>query len=130
MAGVIGADKFSYDVWGETVNLASRLESESKAMHVPLLIGENTVRRASGAFAFVPLHKILVKGKSEPVRPFTVLRGEAMSAEEAARHKSIVDAIDEPGSKGASAENVAGSLRRELRDYYDTHAGDVVSAPT
>src|SRR6187551_2822332 len=27
MAGVIGADKFSYDVWGETVNLASRLES-------------------------------------------------------------------------------------------------------
>ncbi len=26
MAGVIGADKFSYDVWGETVNLASRLE--------------------------------------------------------------------------------------------------------
>ncbi len=27
MAGVIGADKFSYDVWGETVNLAARLES-------------------------------------------------------------------------------------------------------
>jgi ribA/ribD-fused uncharacterized protein len=27
MAGVIDADKFSYDVWGETVNLASRLES-------------------------------------------------------------------------------------------------------
>ena len=27
MAGVIGADRFSYDVWGETVNLASRLES-------------------------------------------------------------------------------------------------------
>ena len=26
MAGVIGADKFSYDVWGETVNLAARLE--------------------------------------------------------------------------------------------------------
>ena len=52
-----------------------------------------------------------------------------MSAEEAAVHKSIVDAIDEPGSKGASAKNVAGSLRRELRDYYDSHAGDVVSAP-
>ena len=26
MAGIIGTDKFSYDVWGETVNLASRLE--------------------------------------------------------------------------------------------------------
>ena len=122
--------RFAYTAMGDPVNLASRLESESKAMRVPLLIGEETVRRALGAFAFVPLHKILVKGKWEPVRPFTVLRGEAMSAEEAARHKSIVDAIDEPGSKGASAKNVAGSLRRELRDYYDTHAGDVVSAPT
>lgn len=30
MAGVIGADKFSYDVWGETVNLASRLESHGR----------------------------------------------------------------------------------------------------
>lgn len=29
MAGVIGADKFSYDVWGETVNYAARLESHS-----------------------------------------------------------------------------------------------------
>ena len=27
MAGVIGTDKFSYDVWGDTVNMASRLES-------------------------------------------------------------------------------------------------------
>lgn len=26
MAGIIGADRFSYDVWGETVNLAARLE--------------------------------------------------------------------------------------------------------
>jgi adenylate cyclase len=29
MAGVIGSDKFSYDVWGETVNFAARLESHS-----------------------------------------------------------------------------------------------------
>ena len=39
MAGVIGADKFSYDVWGETVNLAARLESHG----VP---GEIQVTRA------------------------------------------------------------------------------------
>ena len=29
MAGVIGRTKFAYDVWGETVNLAARLESNS-----------------------------------------------------------------------------------------------------
>ena len=39
MAGVIGADKFSYDVWGETVNLAARLESHG-------LPGEIQVTRA------------------------------------------------------------------------------------
>jgi adenylate cyclase len=31
MAGIIGTDKFSYDVWGETVNLGSRLESHGVA---------------------------------------------------------------------------------------------------
>jgi adenylate cyclase len=30
MAGVIGTKKFSYDVWGDPVNLASRLEGQSQ----------------------------------------------------------------------------------------------------
>ena len=43
MAGVIGTDKFSYDVWGETVNLASRLELHG-------LPGEiQVVRRGAGS---------------------------------------------------------------------------------
>ena len=115
--------RFAYTAMGDPVNLASRLESESKAMRVPLLIGEETVRRAPGAFAAVPLHRISVKGKSEPVRPHTVLRGAAMSAEEAAAHKSVVDAIDRGIHGDLSAQDVVGSLRRELADYYDTHLG-------
>lgn len=31
VAGIVGARKFSYDIWGDTVNIASRLESESEA---------------------------------------------------------------------------------------------------
>ena len=31
MAGVIGTKKFAFDVWGDTVNIASRLESSSEA---------------------------------------------------------------------------------------------------
>ena len=31
VAGVVGTDKFAYDIWGNTVNLASRLESNSEA---------------------------------------------------------------------------------------------------
>ena len=30
MAGIIGSTKFSYDLWGDTVNIASRLESHGE----------------------------------------------------------------------------------------------------
>jgi len=60
MAGVIGTDKFSYDVWGETVNLASRLESHGLPGEIQVSDG---VRAALGdGFAFVPRGPIEVKG--------------------------------------------------------------------
>ena len=31
VAGVVGSKKFAYDVWGDTVNIAARLESKSEA---------------------------------------------------------------------------------------------------
>ena len=60
MAGIIGTDKFSYDVWGETVNLASRLESHG-------LPGEIQVSQAAtealrGSFVLEPRGSIRVKG--------------------------------------------------------------------
>jgi adenylate cyclase len=60
MAGVIGADKFSYDVWGETVNLASRLESHGLPGEIQV---SDPVREALGdSFVFEPRGAIEVKG--------------------------------------------------------------------
>ena len=60
MAGVIGADKFSYDVWGETVNLASRLESHGLPGQIQV---SDAVRAALGeGFVFEPRGAVQVKG--------------------------------------------------------------------
>jgi adenylate cyclase len=60
MAGVIGADKFSYDVWGETVNLGSRLESHGLPGEIQV---SDAVREALGdRFVFEPRGAIEVKG--------------------------------------------------------------------
>jgi adenylate cyclase len=60
MAGIIGADKFSYDVWGETVKLASRLESHGLPGEIQV---SSDVRAAlEHGFVFEPRGEIEVKG--------------------------------------------------------------------
>ena len=60
MAGIIGSDKFSYDVWGETVNLASRLELHGLPGEIQV---SDAVKAALGdSFVFEPRGEIQVKG--------------------------------------------------------------------
>ena len=61
VAGVIGKNKFSYDMWGDTVNTASRMESHG----VPgkIQITEDTYQLVNQAFQAVPREAIEVKGK-------------------------------------------------------------------
>jgi adenylate cyclase len=60
MAGVIGTDKFSYDVWGETVNLASRLESHGVPGEIQV---SGAVKKAlDDRFVFEARGPIEVKG--------------------------------------------------------------------
>jgi adenylate cyclase len=59
MAGVIGTHRFAYDVWGDTVNIASRVESASKAGCV--LVSSTTAEAAGGDYQFDGPHKIETK---------------------------------------------------------------------
>lgn len=65
VAGVIGTKKFIYDLWGDTVNVASRMESQG----VPgkIQVTETIYEKLKHAFAFEPRGTIDVKGKGKMV---------------------------------------------------------------
>jgi adenylate cyclase len=60
MAGVIGSRKFSYDVWGDAVNLAARLESASEPGRI--LVCPNCRQRMDADFDFEPRGEVEIKG--------------------------------------------------------------------
>jgi adenylate cyclase len=71
--GNMGSDqRFDYSVLGDDVNLASRLEGQSKTYGVDIVIGGNT-QLAASEFATLELDLIKVKGKTKPVRIYTLL---------------------------------------------------------
>ncbi len=65
VAGVVGKKKFIYDLWGDTVNLASRITSEG----VPgiVQVDETTYRKLRHSFDFQPPQTIYLKGKGDTV---------------------------------------------------------------
>jgi class 3 adenylate cyclase len=57
----LGRGRFAYDLWGETVNLACRLESTGEAGKIQ--IAESTYERLKHKYQFAPKHSIDVKGQ-------------------------------------------------------------------
>ena len=76
VAGVIGRRKFSYDLWGDTVNTASRMQSHAEPGEI--LVTEETRRRLVGSFDLEPRELLDVKGKGE-MRAY-VLKGRSEPA--------------------------------------------------
>ena len=65
--GNMGSDiKFNYSVLGDSVNLASRLEGQSKEYGFPIIVGSKTALAVKEKFAILELDFIMVKGKKEP----------------------------------------------------------------
>jgi adenylate cyclase len=67
VVGNMGSNlRFDYSVLGDSVNLASRLEGQSKTYGIPIIAGSKTALAAKDKFAILEIDFITVKGKTEP----------------------------------------------------------------
>jgi adenylate cyclase len=100
-------------VLGDDVNLASRLEGQTKAYGLDIIMGENT-RAAVPDFAAIEVDLIRVKGKTRPIRIYALLGDGTVGNSEAfqalaARHRDFLDAYR------AGRWQAAGALLAECR---------------
>jgi len=65
VAGVIGTKKFAYDLWGDTVNVASRMESQGVAGSIQVTTA--TYKLLKDKYVFEKRDAIAVKGKGEMI---------------------------------------------------------------
>jgi len=80
VVGNLGSDlRFNYSVLGDPVNVASRLEGQTKYYDVPIIIGSRTAERAQEQFAILELDLVAVKGKTEAQSIYALLGRQEIS---------------------------------------------------
>jgi len=126
--------RFGYSVLGDSVNLASRLEGQSKSYGVTIVIGEATADKVPD-FATLELDLIKVKGKTAAVRIFTVLGDETVAqgpdfAALKPAHDAVLAAYRAQDWDGADkamaaasaiAERASGTLKQMVH-FYEIYA--------
>ena len=120
VVGNMGSDqRFDYTCLGDGVNLAARLEGQSKPYAVRVIIGPKTAEYVRDAYQVIELDLIAVKGKTEPARIFTVREKFDPAAEKI--HNSFLEAYrsGDWSQATAMATKVVPLWNGELKGYYD-----------
>lgn len=118
MAGVVGCTRFVYDIWGDSVNIASRMESTG----VPgkIQVTEAVVKAAEGRFEFEYRGDIDVKGKGSLE---TYFLKKSLRAPSFSKPKGGKRAFSKRCSIGGKYENIQ-ELLNSIHIDYESSASD------
>lgn len=121
VVGNVGSpQRFDYSILGDVVNIASRLEGETKVYGTPIIVGETTAQQAAG-FAFLEIGTVSLRGKGRGERIYALVGDETMcgSVEFAGFSRAFGELRD------AVARGEAGEIEAKLAECRALMPGDL-----
>ena len=113
--------RHSYDILGDMVSTAARLEARCKAYGVLCIIGNETYKRTSDKFFYLFLDNLQPKGKSTPDFIWTALRTKGDYSKDKDKHDKMHELYKAQKFTQAAimCENLKGSFDGQMDKYYD-----------